>query len=113
MAGCGGAGALAGFSVFEGHWEGTWDGAIDDGNVALDIDANGDVTGTIDSDNPTVNGTVTGSVLNNGSVSLTIEFTGEPPADGDGTFVLVNAGTRIQGVVTFGTDAVSFVMDGP
>ena len=111
LAGCGGVDSLLGFSIFEGHWEGTWDGSIDDGTVILDIDASGDINGTMASDNPQVDGTVTGAIQNNGSVSLTVTFDGEPPAAGDGTFALVNAGGTIQGAVTFDVDPVQFDMD--
>jgi hypothetical protein len=101
------------FSFFEGTWVGTWDGAIDSGPATITIDAAGDAWGTMHSDGANVDGDVTGAIENTGAVSLTVTFPGEPPVNGTGTLVLVNAGTRLQGVVDFAGDQVTFVLDGP
>ncbi len=111
VSGCGGAGSLVGFSIFEGDWVGTWDGAVDSGPASLSIDASGAVTGTMHADIGNEDGTVTGVVENDGSVALTVDFPSEGEVNGSGNWVLTNGGNSISGIVNFGGDPISFDLD--
>ena len=113
MAGCGGVGGLVGLSFFNGHWVGTWDGAVDNGTATFDVDVTGDITGTMHSVGANLDGPVTGAIQNNGNTGITVTFTGQAPQSGDGTMALTNGGTKLQGILTFGSDPVTFVLDGP
>ncbi len=113
LAGCGGAGGLVPFSFFEGSWVGTWDGAIDGGPSTLNIDATGDISGTMHADIGDETGTVSGAIQNNGDVSVSVTFPGDAPVNGTGTLVLTNGGAKLQGVITFAGEAVTFDLDGP
>lgn len=113
LTGCGGAAGLVPFSFFEGSWDGTWDGNVDGGPATLNIDSTGDISGTMHADGGNEDGTVTGAIENNGDISLSVTFPGDPAVNGSGTMVLINGGTRPQGVVTFSGDPVTFVLDGP
>jgi len=98
--GCGGGGGAMVASPFVGTWAGDWTSVpADTGTFNLTINSSGSFTGQTVDNGIGDSGTLSGSVTNNGNVTATVSYPGEPSYRATGQFAL-NAQGEITGTVS-------------